>query len=181
MTGHIGENQILFVVRDDEGNSQMLFQTSDTTWEAYNDWGGSSLYTPNYPNGRALAVSYGRPFANRDDNPLNYFWGEEYAMIRFMERNGYDVSYASGVDTCQVWFQSAGPQSFHVGRPRRILVGRTAGQCRSRPRCRRQSGVLQRQRSVLEDPLDRRQCGRSVHHDGRLQGDIGRRQDRSLK
>ena len=34
--GEDGESQIIFVVRDDEGASDMLFQTSDTTWQAYN-------------------------------------------------------------------------------------------------------------------------------------------------
>ena len=53
--GTYGENQILFVVRNDESHSDLLFQTSDETWEAYNTWGGSSLYTPNYPAGRAAS------------------------------------------------------------------------------------------------------------------------------
>ncbi len=38
-------SQIIFVVRDDGGGSDLLFQTSDTTWEAYNRYGGNSLYT----------------------------------------------------------------------------------------------------------------------------------------
>ncbi len=96
--GKVGENYIYFVVRDDEGHSDLLFQTSDETWEAYNTWGGSSLYYPNYPDGRALAVSYSRPF-NASDTPLNMYLGEEYPMTRFLERNGYDVSYTSGIDT----------------------------------------------------------------------------------
>ncbi len=37
-------SQIVFVVRDDGGGSDLLFQTSDTTWEAYNRYGGNSLY-----------------------------------------------------------------------------------------------------------------------------------------
>src|SRR5262249_48441417 len=94
--GVFGQNQIIFVVRDDEGHSDMLFQTSDTTWAAYNSWGGSSLYGPDYPAGRALAVSYSRPFANRINSPINYFFADEYPMIRFLEQNGYDVSYTTG-------------------------------------------------------------------------------------
>ena len=35
----------MFVVRDDDGGSDLLFQTSDTTWQAYNQYGGNSLYT----------------------------------------------------------------------------------------------------------------------------------------
>jgi N,N-dimethylformamidase beta subunit-like protein len=40
-----GANHIVFVVRDDERNSELLFQTSDATWQAYNDYGDHSLYT----------------------------------------------------------------------------------------------------------------------------------------
>ena len=29
-------SHIVFVVRDDDGDSDLLFQTSDTTWQAYN-------------------------------------------------------------------------------------------------------------------------------------------------
>ena len=42
-----GASHIVFVVRDDTDHSQILFQTSDSTWEAYNDYGGNSLYTGN--------------------------------------------------------------------------------------------------------------------------------------
>ncbi len=94
--GTYGENQIIFVVRNDASTSDMLFQTSDTTWEAYNTWGGTSLYTPDYPAGRAYAVSYERPFANRTTSQQNFFFADEYPMIRYLEENGYDVSYTSG-------------------------------------------------------------------------------------
>ncbi|MEU5696282.1 N,N-dimethylformamidase beta subunit family domain-containing protein, partial [Actinosynnema sp. NPDC020468] len=38
------QNEIAFVVRDDSSHSKVLFQTSDATWEAYNRYGGNSLY-----------------------------------------------------------------------------------------------------------------------------------------
>ncbi len=49
-------------------HSDLLFQTSDTTWQAYNDYGGNSLYV-GAPDGRAYKVSYNRPFddARRHD------------------------------------------------------------------------------------------------------------------
>jgi len=40
-----GASHIFFVVRNDAGNSAVLFQTSDTTWQAYNTYGGNSLYS----------------------------------------------------------------------------------------------------------------------------------------
>ena len=42
----------------------MIYQTSDTTWQAYNDWGGNSLYVG--ANGRADKVSYNRPVRHPD-------------------------------------------------------------------------------------------------------------------
>ncbi|MEU5695894.1 N,N-dimethylformamidase beta subunit family domain-containing protein, partial [Actinosynnema sp. NPDC020468] len=38
------QNEIAFVIRDDSSHSKVLFQTSDATWEAYNRYGGNSLY-----------------------------------------------------------------------------------------------------------------------------------------
>ena len=95
-----GDNQIPFVVRDDARHSQMIYQTSDTTWQAYNDWGGASMYTST-AGGRAYKVSYNRPFATRANTPdgRDFFFGSEYPAVRFLEANGYDVAYQSGIDT----------------------------------------------------------------------------------
>ena len=94
-----GASHIVFVVRDDASTSDVLFQTSDTTWQAYNDYAGNSLYTGS-PVGRAYKVSYNRPFRTREvDNGQDWLFNAEYPMIRWLEANGYDVSYFSGVDT----------------------------------------------------------------------------------
>ena len=39
-----GSSLIPFVVRNDASHSDILFQTSDETWQAYNTQGGNSLY-----------------------------------------------------------------------------------------------------------------------------------------
>lgn len=100
--GTPGANHIVFVVRDDDGASDLLFQTSDTTWQAYNNWGGSSLYD-GYPDGRAYKLSYNRPFNTRGigggGGETNWVFWAESPMIRWMEKNGYDVSYTTDVDT----------------------------------------------------------------------------------
>ncbi len=98
--GTAAENHMYFVVRDDDGGSDVLFQTSDTKWQAYNDWGGNSLYEGS-PVGRAYKVSYNRPYAEGSFlNGLNRpIFESEYPMIRWLESNGYDVSYSTGVDT----------------------------------------------------------------------------------
>src|SRR5215510_5922862 len=38
-TDGTGENVIPFIVRADDSNSDIVFQTSNTIWEAYNAWG----------------------------------------------------------------------------------------------------------------------------------------------
>ena len=102
-----GSSLIPFVVRNDASHSDILFQTSDETWEAYNTWGGNSLYqcTVNCPPGNPEAykgadkVSYNRPWhSGLDDGGASWFMYAEYPMIRFLEANGYDVSYMSGLD-----------------------------------------------------------------------------------
>jgi len=93
-------NQIMFVVRNDASHSDLTYQTSDTTWQAYNSWGGNSLYVGN-PAGRAYKVSFNRPYNTRTATPAgqDFFFSTEYPMVRFLEANGYDVSYQSGLDT----------------------------------------------------------------------------------
>jgi hypothetical protein len=100
-----GDSQIMFVVRNDSSHSNVLLATSDATWEAYNDYGGNSLYSctvacpPGNPLGykAAYAVSYNRPFdgALNTDGGASDFYYAEYQMVRWIEQNGYDVSYTS--------------------------------------------------------------------------------------
>jgi methionine-rich copper-binding protein CopC len=100
-----GASHIVFVVRNDAGHSDLLFQTSDTTWQAYNNYGGNSLYTGNsvVAPGRAVKVSYNRPFNTRalpaGAGNSSWVFYTEYPMVRFLERNGYDVSYFTGLDS----------------------------------------------------------------------------------
>src|SRR5690606_188601 len=54
------ESHITFVVRDDANSSDVVVQTSDTTWQAYNTYGGSNFYQ-GAENGRAFKISYNRP------------------------------------------------------------------------------------------------------------------------
>jgi fibronectin type 3 domain-containing protein len=95
--GTSGSSHIVFVVRDDDGHSDLLFQTGDTTWQAYNRYGGYSLYY-GAPS-RAYKVSYNRPLSTRDCCDETFVFANEYPMVRWLEANGYDVSYSTGVDT----------------------------------------------------------------------------------
>src|SRR6185312_2995364 len=92
-------SHITFVVRDDSSTSDVVYQTSDPTWQAYNTYGGADFYQ-GAAHGRAYKISYNRPFATREGvEARDFYFGAEYPLVRFMERNGYDVSYISGVDT----------------------------------------------------------------------------------
>ena len=95
-------SHIAFVVRDDTGHSDILVQTSDTTWQAYNPYGGYNLYagSDGSLDSNAWKVSYNRPFTTRTvDQGENWLFNAEYPMVRWLERNGYDVSYATHLDT----------------------------------------------------------------------------------
>jgi WD40 repeat protein/methionine-rich copper-binding protein CopC len=94
-----GASHIPFIVRSDASTADIVFQTSDTTWQAYNNYGGNSLYVGS-PAGRAYKVSYNRPFSTRAvDGGQDWLFNTEYPMIRWLESNGYDLSYITGVDS----------------------------------------------------------------------------------
>jgi Bacterial Ig domain len=107
-SGDFGSSHVFFVVRDDSSSSDLLYQTSDTTWQAYNNYGGFSFYEGG-GGGEAGApkISYNRPMLTRaiaggasgTQEGVTWVFGAEYPMVRFLESNGYDLSYTSGVDT----------------------------------------------------------------------------------
>lgn len=90
--GHGKGASIPFVVRSPR-RSRILVQAAVTTWEAYNNWGGKSLYAFNSIGGPAVKVSFNRPLVPSAE-PLTW----EYPLVRFLERGGYDVSYATDLD-----------------------------------------------------------------------------------
>jgi Domain of unknown function (DUF4082)/Bacterial Ig-like domain/Bacterial Ig domain len=96
-----GASHIVFIVRDDTSTSDLLFQTSDTTWHAYNIYGNKNLYTGGPgPQGGAYKVSYNRPFNTRVyDGNTDWLFNAEYPLVRWLEANGYNVSYFTGVDS----------------------------------------------------------------------------------
>jgi hypothetical protein len=98
------DSHIFWIVRNDASHSDILFQASDQTWAAYNDYGGHSLYGPAGVfdlNNRAFKVSYNRPSDTRNFEAATFLFNAEYPMIRWLESNGYDVSYFTGVDAAR--------------------------------------------------------------------------------
>lgn len=83
--------------------SAILVQAAVNTWQAYNDWGGRSLYW-NHTGVGDDHVSFDRPYDTRG-RPLYAGWKAnlphawEFPLVRFLERYGYDVAYTTDVDT----------------------------------------------------------------------------------
>jgi hypothetical protein len=117
------QSYVIFIVRDDRP-CDLLFQCSDTTWQAYNSWptyewslyhNDANGYT-GYKKRKKWStdandtgwVSFDRPYANycQDHlvkNPKSVGSGEfllwEFPMSYWIEQQGYDVSYISNLDT----------------------------------------------------------------------------------
>jgi N,N-dimethylformamidase beta subunit-like protein len=116
LTGRADGKQafIPFTVREGptENRAPLLFQSPVTTWQAYNNWGGKSLYDFNSTGGaRARRVSFDRPYGSGPGcwgglgagelltvahAPMPGGW--EYPMLRWLERSGYHVAYATDLD-----------------------------------------------------------------------------------
>ncbi len=104
------QSYVIFIVRDDRA-CDFLFQCSDTTWQAYNRWPSKwSLYDDGKKEGYwgpGVRVSWDRPYYMGNymviRAPLSLGSGEflmwEFPLAFWMEKEGYDVSYISDVDT----------------------------------------------------------------------------------
>jgi hypothetical protein len=92
-----GRAATMFVVRAPPARAApILVQVPVNTWQAYNAWGGKSLYNDNSSGGqRADRVSFERPFAPSSLQPFEW----ELHLVRFLEREGYDVAYQTDIDT----------------------------------------------------------------------------------
>ncbi len=92
---------LTFVVRQDQRQSDILAQMAVNTYQAYNKWGGNSLYyhDPHLPGlvnkgMAALKVSFNRPY----DGMSAFLIYADIQVIHFLEQRGYDVTYTTSVD-----------------------------------------------------------------------------------
>ncbi len=79
----------------------LVIQPTNTA-QAYNSWGGKTLYESTSTDGvPAVKVSYTRPFPPLRDANLNARWPFVYdlPLLRYLEREGFDVAYGTNVDT----------------------------------------------------------------------------------
>jgi hypothetical protein len=77
--------------------SDVTFISSVLTWQAYNQWGGKSLYKG--PDGkretRATSVSFNRPY---DGDGAGQFRYMEQPLVQLMEQLGIDINYLTDID-----------------------------------------------------------------------------------
>ncbi len=123
------QSYIIFVVRNDDYVPDILFQLPVTTYQAYNCWGGKSLYEwgsgsitswGSKAGKKASKVSFLRPYVASGNRLASYGMGAgeflcnvqpvtvqkypissagwDYNMVRWLEKNGYDVGYCTNID-----------------------------------------------------------------------------------
>lgn len=101
------QNTVVFVVRNDARTPSFLYKQPVNTYQAYNNFPndrqtGKSLYEFNSfgpptvaGTPRAVKVSFDRPYADRGTGD---FLRWELPLVRWLERNGYDVGYTTDLD-----------------------------------------------------------------------------------
>jgi hypothetical protein len=92
------QGQALVVVREDTRRSDALVLIPDTTYLAYNYWGDYSLYAGDDGSPRAVEVSYDRPSINVRANQADWYLRADMPLVRWLEAEGYDVTYAAASD-----------------------------------------------------------------------------------
>jgi hypothetical protein len=99
------DNHVLLVIRRDGDPGDVAYAVSVTTYQAYNNWGGKSLYTWNSSGDatvagtpRAVKVSFDRPFNQSLDGQTNWFTACDISNVSWLEQQGYDISYLTSLD-----------------------------------------------------------------------------------
>lgn len=85
---------------DPKIKSAITFVSSVLTWQAYNQWGGYSLYKgPNMQRGtRSTIVSFDRPYDGDGSGQFRYM---EYPILKIAERLGLDMNYITDFEVDQ--------------------------------------------------------------------------------
>ncbi len=91
-----GQAYVPLIVRNDASHAALVIQQQVTTWQAYNTWGGHSLYVG--PDGsfktRSRVVSFDRPYGGRGAGGLL----TSLPFVVLAEKQGLDVTYSSDLD-----------------------------------------------------------------------------------
>ena len=92
------DGQALLVVRDRTRAADALVIIPDTTYQAYNYWGDYSFYAGDDGSPRAVRVSFDRPYINVTVDQADWYLRCELPLVRWLEAEGYDVTYAAASD-----------------------------------------------------------------------------------
>jgi hypothetical protein len=87
------------IVREATPGAPVLVDVAIDTWQAYNAWGGTSLYDnsrTDWSAQHAYAVSFDRPF-QQGNGAGQLFWSDR-DFITFAEAQGYDIGYVTDED-----------------------------------------------------------------------------------
>ncbi len=140
---------IPLVVRTEDLTDKVVFIAGDLTWQAYNNWGGRSLYGG--PGGfadRSFAVSFDRPYSSEWE-----IWNEfDVPIVRVLEETGVPLGVHQRGRCCGRSDQSARQRRRHQQRPRRVLDRLLPASADRRPRCRLRSRLPRRKRRLLAGP-----------------------------
>jgi N,N-dimethylformamidase beta subunit-like, C-terminal len=86
------KSYVPLTIRNDASHADLVIQLPTTTWQAYNLWGGYSLYFgPGGASNRSYVVSYDRPYSTSRGAPD--FMDRARPLIALAERKGFDVTY----------------------------------------------------------------------------------------
>ncbi|WP_243059361.1 N,N-dimethylformamidase beta subunit family domain-containing protein [Nocardioides sp. SR21] len=97
--GSGGETLVPYVVSSPSAEGTVALVSPVTTWQAYNEWGGYSLYHGPDGDRRSWAVSFDRPF-NGATGANDYRTAAIPVVVR-AERLGIPLSYYTNVDLHQ--------------------------------------------------------------------------------
>ena len=94
------ERYVPITVRSASTAGAVVILNDNTTWQAYNSWGGYSLYQgpDGLPSDRGYAVSFDRPY---DGDGAVRFLAFDEAAIALAEHTGVPLAYETDVDVDQ--------------------------------------------------------------------------------
>ena len=94
-SGHYSYVPLVIRSRTARGRVALVFPVA--TWQAYNDWGGYSLYTGLSGDRRSWAVSFDRPYPAPGAGPARHLFGAAQIVVR-AARLDLDLAYLTDVD-----------------------------------------------------------------------------------
>lgn len=103
LDGQGAQQFVPLTIRSPSNQGRIVVVDAVTTWQAYNRWGGYSLYEDpaGRASGRARAVSFDRPYQADAMQGAGDFLYFELPFVLFAERTGVPLGYATDVDLDQ--------------------------------------------------------------------------------